>query len=92
VETDIHQTASVPIAAASNVCGCQGNGPVVTGYSFIICSKPPQNIRLPSNGICILAISVSSLIFLLAASRVALSGYSIQLKIGVSSSFAWVAL
>ena len=33
-----------------------------------------------------------SLIFSLAASRVALSGYSIQLKIGVSSSLAWVAL
>jgi hypothetical protein len=48
-------------------------------------------MRLPSNGICMSAIDESWLIFLLAASRVALSGYSIQLKIGVSPSRACVA-
>jgi hypothetical protein len=42
--------------------------------------KPPQNIRPPSKGISICAAWGSALILSLAASRVALSGYSIQLK------------
>ena len=60
-------------------------------YSLTTGSNPPQNIRLLSNGISMSA-SESASIFWLAASRVALSGYSIQLKTTVSSSFAWTAL
>ena len=49
-------------------------------YSLTTCSKPPQNIRLLSKGISMF-MSVSASIFSFAASRVALSGYSTQLKI-----------
>jgi hypothetical protein len=56
-------------------------------YSLTTGSNPPQNIRLLSNGISI-SVSESAAIFSLAASRVALSGYSIQLKTTVSSSLA----
>jgi hypothetical protein len=60
-------------------------------YSSSTGWKPPQNIRRPSKGISICIASGSALIFSFAASRVALSGYSIQLKMTVSSSFACVA-
>src|SRR5215207_258502 len=60
-------------------------------YLSNTCSKPPQNIRRLSKGISISIASGSALIFSLAASRVVLSGYSIQLKMTVSSSFACVA-
>ena len=62
--------------------------PPRTPYSSNTGWKPPQNIRLPSKGISISIISESAAIFSFAASRVALSGYSIQLKMTVSSSFA----
>ena len=62
--------------------------PVMGAYSSRTGTKPPKNIRLASKGISISAASGSFAIFSLAASRVALSGYSIQLKTTVSSSLA----
>jgi hypothetical protein len=65
-----------------------GAGDWPTAYASTTGWKPPQNIRLPSKGISHCIDSASAVIFSLAASRVSLSGYSIQLKMTVSSSLA----
>ena len=54
--------------------------------------KPPQNMRIPSNGIGGMSgMSVSLPMLAQAASAVARSGHSTQENSGVSPFLAWVA-